>query len=69
MQKAVDESVAFQRGLHVKEEVDAEKAINAEGCEIVELDGAQHDAFARAVQPIYARRGNNSAMSYLIWSG
>jgi TRAP-type C4-dicarboxylate transport system substrate-binding protein len=54
MQKAVNESVAFQRGLHVQEELDAENAIKAEGCEIVELDGAQHDAFARAVQPIYA---------------
>jgi TRAP-type C4-dicarboxylate transport system substrate-binding protein len=54
MQKAVNESVAFQRGLHVQEELDAEKAIKAEGCEIVELDSAQHDAFARAVQPIYA---------------
>ena len=54
MQKAVNESVAFQRGLHVKEELDSESAIKAEGCEIVELDGAQHDAFAKAVQPIYA---------------
>src|SRR4029078_6706450 len=54
MQKAVNESVTFQRGLHVKEEEDAESAIRAEGCEIVELDGAQHDAFAKAVQPIYA---------------
>ena len=54
MQKAVNESVAFQRGLHVQEEKDAEAAIRAEGCEIVELDSAQHDAFAKAVQPIYA---------------
>ena len=54
MQKAVNESVAFQRELHVQEEEDAEKAIKAEGCEIVELDKAQHDAFAKAVQPIYA---------------
>jgi TRAP-type transport system periplasmic protein len=54
MQQAVNESVAFQRGLHVKEELDAENAIKAERCEIVELDGTQHDAFAKAVQPIYA---------------
>ena len=54
MQRAVTESVAFQRELHVKEEEDAENAIKAEGCEIVELDSAQHDAFAAAVQPIYA---------------
>ena len=54
MQKAVTESVAFQRKLHVQEEADAEAAIKAEGCEIVTLDAAQHDAFARAVQPIAA---------------
>jgi TRAP-type transport system periplasmic protein len=54
MQKAVSESVAFQRGLHIKEEAEAEQAIQAEGCEIVTLDQKQHDAFAAAVQPIYA---------------
>jgi TRAP-type C4-dicarboxylate transport system substrate-binding protein len=54
MQRAVTESVAFQRELHVKEEEDAEAAIKAEGCEIVTLDAAQHDAFAAAVQPITA---------------
>jgi TRAP-type C4-dicarboxylate transport system substrate-binding protein len=54
MQRAVTDSVAFQRELHVKEEEDAEAAIKAEGCEIVTLDGKQHDAFAAAVQPIYA---------------
>jgi TRAP-type C4-dicarboxylate transport system substrate-binding protein len=54
MQRAVTDSVAFQRELHVKEELDAEAAIKAEGCEIVTLDGQQHDAFAAAVQPIYA---------------
>jgi C4-dicarboxylate-binding protein DctP len=54
MQKAVMESVAFQRGLHVKEEEDAEAAIRAEGCEIVTLNAAQPDAFAAAVRPITA---------------
>jgi TRAP-type C4-dicarboxylate transport system substrate-binding protein len=54
MQRAVTASVAFQRELHVKEELDAEAAIKTEGCEIVTLDGQQHDAFAAAVQPIYA---------------
>jgi TRAP-type C4-dicarboxylate transport system substrate-binding protein len=53
-QKAVNESVAFQRELHVQEEKDAEAAIRAEGCEIVTLDRAQHDAFATAVKSIYA---------------
>ena len=54
MQRAVTESVAFQRELHVKEEEDAERAIKAEGCEIVTLDAAQHDTFAAAVRPITA---------------
>jgi tripartite ATP-independent transporter DctP family solute receptor len=54
MQRAITESVAFQRDLHVKEEEDAENAIKAEGCEIVTFDAAQHDGFAAAVQPIYA---------------
>jgi TRAP-type transport system periplasmic protein len=54
MQQAVTQSVAFQRGLHAKEEKDAEAAIKAEGCEIVTLDAGQHNAFAAAVQPIYA---------------
>ncbi|MCX7313093.1 MAG: TRAP transporter substrate-binding protein [Hyphomicrobiales bacterium] len=54
MQRAVTESVAFQRSLHVEEEEDAETAIRAEGCEIVTLDAAQHDAFAQAVRPITA---------------
>jgi TRAP-type C4-dicarboxylate transport system substrate-binding protein len=54
MQEAVTASVAFQRDLHEQEEKDSQRAIEAEGCEIVELDKAQHEAFAAAVQPIYA---------------
>ena len=54
MQAAITESVAFQRDLHVREEVEAEHAIKAEGCEIVTLDARQHDAFAAAVRPITA---------------
>ena len=67
MQKAVTESVAFQRDLHVKEEEDAENAIKAEGCEIVELNSAQHDAFAAAVQPIYAEARRLWATSCSNW--
>jgi len=52
MQQAVQESVAFQRNLHVKEEENSQHAIEAEGCEIVTLDSDQHYAFAAAVQPI-----------------
>ena len=52
MQRAVTESVAFQRGMHEREEEDARRTIEAEGCEIVALDAAQHGAFAAAVQPL-----------------
>ena len=52
MQKAVTEAVAFQRNLHEQEEKDARKAIEAQGCEVVELTADQHQAFAKAVQPL-----------------
>jgi tripartite ATP-independent transporter DctP family solute receptor len=52
MRSAVTEAVAFQRALHVQEEEDARKAIEAQGCEIVELGAAEHDAFAAAVEPL-----------------
>jgi TRAP-type transport system periplasmic protein len=52
MRAAVKAAVAFQRELHVQEEADAAKAIAAQGCEIVELSAAEHDAFAAAVQPL-----------------
>jgi TRAP-type transport system periplasmic protein len=54
MRRAITDAVAFQRGLHEREEEEAQRAIEAQGCEIVELDAAQHKAFAAAVQPIYA---------------
>ena len=52
MRTAITEAVAFQRALHVQEEEDARKAIEAQGCEIVELGAAEHDAFAAAVEPL-----------------
>jgi TRAP-type transport system periplasmic protein len=54
MREAVTAAVAFQRGLHEQEEEEAQRAIEAEGCEIVELDGAQHAAFTAAVEPLRA---------------
>lgn len=54
MQRLVKEAVAFQRELHIKEEEDAEAALKAQGCEIVELNAEQHKLFADKVQPIYA---------------
>jgi len=49
---AVSEAVALQRKLHVQEEEEAREAIEAQGCEIVELTAAEHDAFAAAVAPL-----------------
>ena len=53
MQRLVTESVAFQRRLHEQEELDSEKAIKQQGCEIVTLTADQHKAFAAAVAPLY----------------
>jgi TRAP-type C4-dicarboxylate transport system substrate-binding protein len=53
MRRAVAESVAFQRELHEREEKDARRTIEAEGCEIVALDADQHRAFAAAVEPLH----------------
>jgi TRAP-type C4-dicarboxylate transport system substrate-binding protein len=52
MQRAVSESVTFQRDLHVKEEEDARRSIEREGCEIIDLNAEQHAVFAASVQPI-----------------
>ena len=52
MRSAIADAVAFQRELHVEEEEQARQAIAAQGCEIVELTAADHDAFAAAVAPL-----------------
>ena len=52
MQSAVTDAIAVQRALHEQEEQDARKAIEAQGCEIVELTAGEHDAFRAAVQPL-----------------
>ncbi len=53
MRAAVKEAVIFQRGLHLKEEDDARAAIRSERGEILELTAPEHEAFVRAVTPIY----------------
>jgi TRAP-type transport system periplasmic protein len=52
MRNAITDAVAFQRELHVQEEKEARKAIEAQGCEIVALTAAEHDTFAAAVTPL-----------------
>jgi TRAP-type transport system periplasmic protein len=54
MQKAVTEAVAFQRKLAVEENGQSRQAIEDAGCEIVEPDAKEHDAFVGAVQPLLA---------------
>ena len=52
MRSAITHAIAFQRELHVQEEEDARKAIEGQGCEIVELSAAEHHAFVAAVAPL-----------------
>jgi tripartite ATP-independent transporter DctP family solute receptor len=52
MRNAITDAIAFQRELHVQEEKEARKAIEAQGCEIVALTAAEHDIFAAAVTPL-----------------
>jgi TRAP-type C4-dicarboxylate transport system substrate-binding protein len=52
MRRAVFDAVAFQRGLAVEEDGEARRAIEQQGCEIVELGADEHRAFAAAVQPL-----------------
>ncbi len=54
MQNAVTEAVEYQRGLAVEENTQSRQAIEAAGCEIVELTAQEHDAFVAAVQPLIA---------------
>ncbi len=54
MQRAVMDAIAFQRDLHVREEEDARRAIEASGGEIVAPTPDQHDAFVAAVRPLLA---------------
>jgi tripartite ATP-independent transporter DctP family solute receptor len=58
MRDAVKEAVAFQRDLHEQEEEDAGKTLKAEGCEIVKVTAAGHEAFASAVKPLRDEASN-----------
>jgi tripartite ATP-independent transporter DctP family solute receptor len=52
MQSAIAEAVAFQRDLHLREEDEAQRAIDAERGETVTLSADEHAAFVAAVQPL-----------------
>lgn len=51
MNKAVQDAIDFQRGLAEQESIDAQKEIEDEGGQIVELTAEEHDAFVEAVRP------------------
>jgi len=52
MRRAVADAVAFQRGLAIEEDREARRAIETQGCEIVELNTGEHRQFVAAVQPL-----------------
>ncbi len=54
MRAAVTASVTFQRELAIEEDRDARKALDAQGCEVVELTADEHAQFAKAVEPLWA---------------
>jgi TRAP-type C4-dicarboxylate transport system substrate-binding protein len=54
MQRAAREAIVLQRELAVAEEETARKALEAEGCEFVELTESGRAAFSRAVAPVHA---------------
>ena len=57
MRRAAAEAVTFQRALAVEEELDARRAIEAQGCRIEELTAEEHEAFVRAVAPMMEEAG------------
>jgi C4-dicarboxylate-binding protein DctP len=52
MREAVQEAVAFQRRLAIEEHESARVEIERAGCEIVNLNAREHEAFISAVQPM-----------------
>jgi TRAP-type C4-dicarboxylate transport system substrate-binding protein len=52
MREAINQAVAFQRGLAIEEDREARAAIEAAGCGIAELTSAEHAQFRDAVTPL-----------------
>jgi TRAP-type transport system periplasmic protein len=52
MREAITRAVAFQRSLAIEEDREARSAIEAAGCEIIELTAAEHGQFRAAVAPL-----------------
>jgi TRAP-type C4-dicarboxylate transport system substrate-binding protein len=69
MRRAAADAVTFQRELAVEEELDARRAIEAQGCRIETLSEAEHDAFARAVAPMMAEASETYGRDMLMQVG
>src|SRR5262245_26424984 len=54
MRAAVRDAITFQRAAAIDEHESARRAIEMQGCEIIELDSDQHRAFRDAVTPLLA---------------
>jgi TRAP-type C4-dicarboxylate transport system substrate-binding protein len=52
--EAASEAVEYQRKLAIEEDAQARRAVIEAGCEIITLSAGEHEAFAAAVNPIYA---------------
>ncbi len=53
MGEAVQDAVVFQRNLYEEETQEARRAIEDQGCEIVDLMPDEHQQFVEAVQPLH----------------
>lgn len=69
MRAAVKDAMAFQRDLHVKEEIDSMVAIRKVGGEILELTPEQSKAFQDAVRPIYGEARSQYSKELLALAG
>jgi len=65
MRAAIQDSIVFQRDLHVKEEDEAQVTIRKSGGDIVELTAQEHAQFARAVNPIFGEARNQYSRELL----
>ena len=53
VEKAIKDSIIFQRKEAEKETIDAYKTLIEHGCEIIDLNSEESNKFKEIVQPIY----------------
>ena len=66
MRRAVTAAVAFQRDLHVAEEDEARRTIEALGCSVIEPTAEAHADFAQAVAPLRRETGFSAELFALV---